>query len=282
MRIADIVTKSVAFVAYRHSGDATAEDVDLDATAFYVGYPSSVTSSHRFFYFVTAKHSVSGQHGGEQVLVLNTRHGKTLLPVTSKWYVHPTDESVDVAVIPFVPSAEYDIKYISTETFITADYADNYPAGTFGLGSEVCFPGLFTFASGKKRAMPLVRHGNVAMFPDGPIQVYSGFADVYLIEARSIEGLSGSPVFIRPTIESQVTDSAGNRITALAIGDLYCLLGMAGGHYDKDGSINDRDSVNMGISVVVPARRILEVLEHPELVAARTAYDNQIRAAISP
>jgi hypothetical protein len=48
--------------------------------------------------------------------------------------------------------------------------------------------------------MPIGRHGSLAMMPSEPIQTDLGFADVYLIKARSMGGISGSPVFVRPSV----------------------------------------------------------------------------------
>lgn len=290
VRVPQIIPKSVAFLAYRFSSDGMADNIDPDATVFYLGYPSTVNPAHHSFYFVGAKHSVTEQHGGQQGFDINTWNaGRVFVPRKDKWYTHPTDESVDVAITPFEHDPTLDIHYVCPRQFIPRDWMKTYPDGAFGIGSEVFFPGLFSFATGDRNAIPLVRFGNIAMLPEGPIQVYSGSATVLLIEARSIGGISGSPVFIRPTMQLECTDLGGNKITALATGDLYSFVGMVGGHYDIEGDINKaklvslgKTGVNMGIAVVIPAFKIMEVLEHPELVAQRTAYDDRLRAAMSP
>jgi hypothetical protein len=57
--------------------------------------------------------------------------------------------------------------------------------------------------TGRKRNIPIVRTGNISMIPSEKvpgIQIRRGESvesEVYLIEARSVGGLSGSPVFIR-------------------------------------------------------------------------------------
>jgi hypothetical protein len=84
-----------------------------------------------------------------------------------------------------------------------------------------------------------------------------------LIEARSIGGLSGSPAFVFETVP-------------VGIGTFY-LLGLMHGHWDippqmkNDFKINPElfGRVNMGIAIVVPAKKILEVLNHPQLVTQR-------------
>ncbi len=133
--------------------------------------------------------------------------------------------------------------------------------------------GLFIHLAGSARNLPIVRMGNIAMMPDEPVPTRTGAIDAYLIEARSIGGLSGSPAFVRRTV------SAG-------IGRSY-LLGLMHGHWDvppeaRDDEVAQADEeaqgkVNMGIAVVVPATKILEVLNQPALVAIRNTRDQELR-----
>jgi hypothetical protein len=115
--------------------------------------------------------------------------------------------------------------------------------------------------------------------------------DVYLIEARSIGGISGSPVFVRGTLNIPGRDSSsGKPQTIHGISGDYYLLGLIHGHWDireselnEPSFIHDRQrGVNLGIGVVVPANKILEIIDHPQLVAARAANEAAIWKAISP
>jgi hypothetical protein len=109
------------------------------------------------------------------------------------------------------------------------------------------------------------------MLPADQIQTERGFADVYLIEARSIGGLSGSPVFAR------TTDNPDSPVRTK-------LLGLMHGHWDiKESEINkpsiiqDRQrGVNLGIGVVVPASKILETINQPALVEWRAIMEKKI------
>ena len=56
--------------------------------------------------------------------------------------------------------------------------------------------GLYTSQYGSVRNIPIARTGNVAAIPDEPVWTGRGFAAGYLVEARSIAGLSGSPAFL--------------------------------------------------------------------------------------
>jgi hypothetical protein len=53
------------------------------------------------------------------------------------------------------------------------------------------------------------------------------------------------------------------------------------GHWDLPIGVGteEAEAVNMGIAIVVPAQKILEVLYHPELVAMREERDNEMEKA---
>ena len=109
------------------------------------------------------------------------------------------------------------------------------------------------------------------MMPDEPVPTSVGLIDGYLIEARSIGGLSGSPVFVRESV-------------TLGIGSFY-LMGLMHGHWDiplenKNDTIDAvgvNGAVNMGIAIVVPIRKILEVINRQELVDMRRREDEEGR-----
>ena len=114
------------------------------------------------------------------------------------------------------------------------------------------------------------------MMPDEPIPTKKGSIEGYLIEARSIGGLSGSPVFVRESV-------------AVGVGAFY-LMGLMHGHWDippedKNDTVDTTDAnkaVNMGIAIVVPTRKILEVINREELVDMRNKGDEQLRRDRTP
>ncbi len=63
-----------------------------------------------------------------------------------------------------------------------------------GLGDEVFITGLFGYVAGSQKNIPIVRVGNIAMMPDEKVPTEGEPMEAYLIEARSMGGLSGSPV----------------------------------------------------------------------------------------
>jgi len=144
-----------------------------------------------------------------------------------------------------------------------------------GLGDEVFLTGLFERHYGTTRNIPILRTGAIAAMPEEPIYwtrttVEGDRAvsmDAYLIEARSIGGLSGSPVFVY--VGS--TRRTGSGAVAIRAGRTYYLLGLMHGHWDAPpDALSDSDemraeAVNMGIGIVVPVEAIMETLNHPKL-----------------
>lgn len=221
-------------------------------------------------------------------LIVNCKSkGVTSLPVIGNiWFQHPSDPTADVAVIPFAMNPDLETVSVSTRHFIDASVLSTEQ---IGIGDEVFIVGLFAHAAGKTRNMPLVRHGNIAMIPTEQVQIESGYADVYLIEARSIGGLSGSPVFVRKTVSIKGKDNLGRDISFSGPASDFRLLGLMHGHWDiNEFDINNprwthsQRGVNLGIGVVVPACKILETLNCPALVAARQRNEDAIRSSITP
>ena len=265
MRVPDGVRKCVVFLGLPNGE----ERVSFIGTAFFVLIPSSVEGTS-YIYLVTAKHVAEKLENNPFVLRINTKDGQSVLfdVEEAKWFFHPTDSSVDAAVLPWAPSRrEFDYKAVHVNTFLSDEIIQKEG---IGAGDEVFITGLFACVIGSARNLPIVRTGNVAMMPDEVIPTQFGNIEAYLVEARSIGGLSGSPVFVRKTVP-------------LGMGEGY-LLGLIRGHWEiptqrkNDLLMNDDlfEKVNTGIAIVVPAKKILEVLNHPELVKMREQHDKEI------
>jgi hypothetical protein len=267
MQVPDSIRKCVFFVGCRLA-DGT---YHLGGTAFFVGRPMPKVPGTPFVYVVTARHVIDKIRslGIRTVsLRLNFKDGgaRWLDYDVARWRFHP-DPSVDVAVMRVDADVEDDhlnfpIYAIATDAVIAAE--------GIGIGNEVFLAGLFIRHAGKQRNIPILRVGNIAAMPEEPIEADFGpnnLIEGYLIEARSFGGLSGSPVFTH-------FDDMKVRLQS------YYLLGLIHGHYDipsfsSDGSdefdlfdlsIEDASAksvVNTGIAIVVPASKILEVLDQP-------------------
>lgn len=292
MRLPDEVLKCVGFIGEVTHHDSTGAQGDLCATGFFVAVPCEAPELQemRTCYFVTAKHVATDLKGREAYFLVNAKRGGVVGisgVVGEHWFLHPTDDAADVAVIQVVMDGEADISAIALEHFGLPKRLNELK---IGIGDEVFATGLFTAVPGQTRNMPIVRHGNIAMLPAEQIQTELGYADVYLVEARSIGGLSGSPIFVRHTLAINVQRPSGENDIAFLNGPGITLLGLMHGHWDiKESEINNpkisqdrKRGVNLGIGIVVPAFKIYETLYSPALVHMRREQERALLQKSTP
>lgn len=272
MRIPDRLLKTVGFVSrYQPDGEGGSY-IQPGGTAFIVGVQmaENVVLAH----IVTAKHVAKAIENDDGLIAMNGKDGMPLFlrMGSQQWFYHPTEEdSVDVAVLPFGSSRfkDYDIEWIPETAFVTDQKIAEYD---IGLGDELIIIGLFTQFYGHTEVTPLVRTGTLSMMPKDKLPV-SGFEpmEAYLAEGRSIGGLSGSPAFVRNTVKMSMQTAAGKPALMAGLGSAH-FLGLVHGHWDLPVSFSETqklEAVNMGVSILVPAKKILETLYNPELVAMR-------------
>jgi hypothetical protein len=275
MRVPETVRKCVFFIGFR----------DLDGsilyggTAFIVTVPGSSDSSS-FGYVVTAKHVVEAAEDKPFVLRANLRKGDSVvLEATAQhWAVHD-DPTVDVAVAPLVfnDPLDLDILAIPVSTFLTEEIIAEQRIGT---GDQVFITGLFNRAVGASRNMPIVRMGTIALMPAEKIPHAGALIDAYLIEHHSIGGLSGSPAFVSETaiIPFAYTDKKKTRepLVIFAPGQTF-FMGLVRGHWETPPNpiLGQNEGMNLGISVVVPAQKIRDILFSEEQIALRKHIEEQ-------
>jgi hypothetical protein len=282
VRVPDEVLKCVGFIGEVEHQDATGIYGEHRATGFFVSIPceSPELREQRTCYFVTAKHVVEEFRNTDLSFWVNKKGGGvTTVPdvVGDHWWLHPTDPTADVAVWQIFLGGLPDIVPVAIETI---GLPDKIRAMNVGIGDEVYAPGLFTEVDHTESMKPIVRHGNIAMMAT-TVQTKYGMAEVYLIEARSIGGLSGSPVFTRNTLIAKVKTEDGLTKSSFSNGQGETLLGLVHGHWDvEESEINSpkiqqdrKRGVNYGIAIVVPAIKIYETLYRPELVAMRKGQE---------
>ena len=285
VRIPDPILRCVGFIGEGISQDSERVYGDLYATGFFVAVPceSPYLRGQCAAYFVTAKHVASDLKDRPIYILTNKRGGGVTDNWTSpdnEWWVHPSDHGADVALIQVSENPEADTIHISVLDFGTPERLQRLG---IGIGDEIFATGLFTEIPGTTRNLPIVRHGNVAMMPAEQIQTELGFTDAYLVEARSLGGLSGSPVFVRHTLRTEVERADGTREPFFGNGSGMTLLGLMHGHWDiKESEMNKpffthdrKHGVNYGVAIVVPASKIYETLYQPELVAMRKHWEQK-------
>jgi hypothetical protein len=269
MRVSDQIRKCVGFVGVRDG-----KSIKYGGTAFFI---KVLEDGLTFTYMVTAKHVAEKLEGSDCVIRVNNKDGGSHLLEASglKWWYHPTESAtVDSAVRPFLYQGygQLDVMTILHTVFGTRQVIEECEIGS---GDEVYIAGLFTKVTETARNQPVVRTGSIAMMPDEKIDFPGiGLIDAYLIEARSIGGLSGCPVFARQTVSTPLVEEIDwkpDKSKRLYGGGSAYLIGSMIGHWQIPKSFDPAlsEAVNMGLSAIVPLYKILEVVNHPELAAMR-------------
>ena len=166
----------------------------------------------------------------------------------------------------------FQFKSVSTEVFVDDEKIARY---AISPGDDIFLTGLFANHLGRHRNLPIVRCGNLAAMPEEPVATEVGPMEAFLIEARSIGGLSGSPCFVSlgqyRLIGRELQPQ--NQLATF-------LLGMVHGHWDAKGgdivptSVDEQETINKGIAIVIPAHHILETIRQ-ESFAAEVAAEKQ-------
>ena len=221
---------------------------------------------------------------------INTREGTEVFPLpVDAWICHPDGTDVAVAALDLLP-AELEARgagWVPHTMYILPLVALHVSFGLvsdfIGPGDECFFIGRFSTHEGRHQNRPSVRFGNLAMTHGETIKDEDGLEQTsFLVEARSLAGFSGSPVFIyqgaginpetgmmSPTVRSHVW----------LLGVDWCHLS----HFepvlgeDKETPVEPKQWVrrNTGMAGVIPAWKIVELLNEPEVVTMRKNADKE-------
>src|ERR1700688_1199535 len=237
-------------------------------------------------YAVTTAHALDeiARHNHHTVLLrANGVNGHLVtVEIPIKDWVRHSDSSVDLAVY------RISLKESGIDGgcfFVKPDTIAIPGATTFNgvsLGDDLFFPGLFWPHKGEEKNTPIIRAGMLSAMPEEKVQAELGpgnqkLIDAYLVETRSIGGLSGSPVFFY--FDGGLT-RYGKVVSPKAH---FFLLGVVQGHYDAQVSLDDsvfddrKEKVNMGVGIVIPATKLLEMLESDEVQRARDVEEEEDR-----
>jgi hypothetical protein len=232
-------------------------------SAFFLDYLHPETGSKEV-YLVTARHVIDKirAKGVEHVCVrLNRKDGpaRWFGTLVRDWFVDPDNASTDAAILRCTIGSSVD--HIAFPRLPRLSDGSE-PQYEITLGDEVFMIGLFRDYRGPERNIPIVRVGNFACFVEGTVlPTGARHFDKFLIEVRSIGGLSGSPVFLHVN-----RSRLWNRSGLPEIG-IYNWLGLLQGHYasqrkaktiendDTNIDIND-ERINAGIALAEPCQKV--------------------------
>jgi hypothetical protein len=292
VRFRDDLRTSVAFLGRADQSDPDGTFVPV-GTGFFLSFEGG-------YYFVTAAHVAKPLAAGTFYLRLNTNTVAKCIPIRSaEWIVDDADQSVDVAITPLslADIGSFDARYITGEEFFW-DRKEAHENWDVGVGDMTYVVGLFKFHSGRKRNVPIVHSGNIAMMPeDERVEIEDWNVDdpdarieieAYLIESHALDGLSGSPVFVRPSgpwLNATIETKTKKRVNIRAARDEVLLLGLFQASWDaKPAKIlaqqtGDDVLVPTNIGVVVPVEKIKAILKSDKAMKAK---DSQTQAKKPP
>lgn len=278
MRIEDRLRKSVVWIGLKGDLGFIAVGTALLLNVQHEG--------HDFTHLVTARHNLDRIDKSKDIYVrVNTRDGSSeeVEVPRNRWKTHPKDKPyVDIAVTPvggLKVHKPLDVSPLDFPSFeLTKDLIEKYD---IGVGDPVVTIGLFARHPGEAANLPVARIGNIALWRDSsvPVPTSHGYMDAHLVELRSIGGLSGSPVYVQLAPFRVI----GKTITPMNGTPPQYLLGIMQGHYavEDAGDITDQiesaDLMNSGVGVVIPMDKVIEVINHPELVAMREEIVKKMR-----
>ena len=289
MLVSEELRQCVAFAYYRNRATGFREPAGTVFFVVDIDDPDLGPATGPVF-AVTARHvidKVATAGSDDRVwLRLNTSAGGSDwfdLPL-SIWRWHPSGDATartgyrddpyyDVAACLFVPDPErFQFTSVRTDVLVDDEKITRY---AIAPGDDVFLTGLFVNHLGRDRNLPIVRCGNLAAMPEELVATEVGPMEAFLIEARSIGGLSGSPCFVSLG-QYRLIGRELQPQDQLAI----FLLGMVHGHWDAargdvvPADAGDQETINKGIAIVIPAQHIIETIRQ-EAFAAEVAAEKQ-------
>lgn len=280
-RISEDARRCSVFLGWDASIADDPAAIRLEGTGFlvYVG-----EGGVKGVYLVTAAHIARKLGSDPFVIRMNDVEGNARLDHVdgATWYFHPSDPSVDVAVMRYEPPEWTDSPTLPASEFIDPVRARYWKIGP---GDAVYLIGLFYLHAGKKRNLAVVHTGHIGLMPSDeriPVEKDDGSGDLeeveaYLVEAQALKGASGSPVMVRPTIKHMVTEHDDQQ-ESLAISEgRDFLLGVWTaawpGRPDKilgeARGVSQSTWVPVGMGLVVPCIRILDIIRRTDLIEER-------------
>lgn len=281
----------VSFFLYQNK-DLAESGSAYGSTGFIVSIPSAV-STKIFIYAVTNRHCIDG---GDLVLRFNKKDGSLATLETKRENWIWIDNHYDVAVMPIAIGEDIVWKGIDTSFFATEQDEIDTGEDCFMVGRFVNYDG------GQNSNRPSMRFGNISIAQANiihphsqkyPQLKYKAEQQAILLDMRARTGYSGNPVFAHRTQGSLFYKNAKEgEQKRLVTYHFMKLMGIQWGIIPDDvnnnvGSFSEEiahanpknadDLKNM--SIVCPAKYILEALNKPELKNSRDETNKKLLEA---
>lgn len=265
---------------YASQSDAEAGQ-KTGGSGFLVGVPTTKIKNGHWIYAVTNRHVIEK---GNTVVRFNTVDGKTdTFDLNEQsWHFHHDGDDLAICGLSSIDSKIYRAKFVTAQDhFITKDLVHELNVGP---GDDVFVVGRFINQEGRQCNSPSARFGNIAQMPPEPIRLSRGTGffeqESFVVEAKSIGGYSGSPVFVgfNPLLERpERPGKATNRAY---------LLGVCWGYINDWTPLCDANGEplpsgyqvrsNTGMMSVVPAWKLHEMLYHPQWEEFRMSNEDRL------
>lgn len=273
--------RGVTFVCKENQGV-----IEELGTGFFYKMPLEEFTERTTGYLVTAKHVLKDETGNylDKIFVrLNKKQGGTdylSVELKNNIFTH-SDESVDLAVIPCLPSTDiFDYSNMQSKQIGGKDLIQK---NKIIEGDNVFFVGLFLGHKGQKRNIPIFRYGKVALLTDEKISWKEDpyeiprHTELHLIDCQTFDGNSGSPVFFstRGRFEE---DDIPKGPEAVIFAGVIC------GSYNEKGEVREEHKIsnftyfeNQGISAVTPAYKLKEIIFSDQLKNQRKMISDELK-----
>jgi hypothetical protein len=244
-------------------------------TGFIVGYPMPDKEGKVIPLVVTAKHVIgdhrlvlarfSTQEGGSTAFV---QYDMDAMKKSNDYWEYPGDDGVDIVVFrsPHFEITKYTpfpVDMIATKKMFEDD--------AIRQTDRVIFPSLLVNFLGSAKNYPVIRDGSIALIPSEkvPMKYKVGSREiiteqeVILVDATSIPGASGSPVFLWPGPRQK-----GNSYQMG--GTKPYLLGIMHGFYPavpreilevQTSDTKKMYSENSGVAIIFPSWKLRDIFE---------------------
>jgi hypothetical protein len=268
---------SCAVYMYRRAQDAR-NGVGCAGSGFLLVVPSSVEPEVRYLYVVTNRHVVLDGNGVVPRLTTTDGGTETIDLGLEDWVF---DRQGDDLAMSYIGPARppYKVLGVPDSYILTRERSEKFHVGP---GDEVFLVGRFREHDGERRNSPSVRFGNVSMMPTEPILHDGNGQYSFLVEARSISGYSGAPVFLhippdnwRPKT-SERTGLWTHRLLGVDCGHIFRKAPLVN---KRTGEILDPDWVvklDTAMMVVVPAWVLGEWLDKDPLAGPRRDHERRL------
>lgn len=279
-RVPRLLLDSVAYI-YRTSDDAKAGTPE-GGTGFLIAEPfeSAQFPDLAHLYLVTNAHCITPWPS--VAIRFNTKAGGTevIEIMRDAWVHHPDGDDIAVAPIE-LDQAFYRLSAVPAEILMTEEQR----SGDFGVGDECFVIGRNFGLEGRRTNTPTARFGTVSMMVPEPVfqPLRARVQDSIVVEAKSLSGYSGAPVFVYQSPPIREPVRGGMEKWTVVVHSYsqsgFAMLGVTWGHINGrsviEGPAHDVTQsekallANSGMMLVVPAWKIRELLDDEILVSMR-------------